>query len=70
MANSIPKWTDERTDTLTSLVGDTSPVSQATVIQAATDLETTPRSVSSKLRKMGYEVELTSAHIPKLRKLS
>jgi len=60
MANSIPKWTDERTDTLTSLVGDKSPVSQATVTQAAKDLETTPRSVSSKLRKMGFEVELAA----------
>ncbi|MBT4972078.1 MAG: hypothetical protein HOM84_05990 [Thiotrichales bacterium] len=60
MANSIPKWTDERTDTLTSLVGDTSPVTQATVTSTALTLETTPRSISSKLRKMGYEVELAA----------
>jgi len=57
---AIPKWTDERTETLTSLVDDESPVSQATVASAAESLETTARSVSSKLRKMGYEVELAA----------
>ena len=57
----LPKWTDERTDTLTSFVGDETPVSQGTVAQAAEQLETTTRSISSKLRKMGYEVELASA---------
>ena len=35
---AIPKWTDERTETLTSLVGDESPVSQATVASAAESL--------------------------------
>ena len=58
---TLPKWTDERTDTLTSFVGGETPVSQGTVAQAAEQLETTTRSISSKLRKMGYEVELASA---------
>jgi DNA-binding transcriptional ArsR family regulator len=58
---ALPKWTDERTAQLTAFVGDESPVSQDTVAQAADQLETSTRSVSSKLRKMGYEVELASA---------
>lgn len=58
---ALPKWTDERTDALTNYVGDESPVSQATVAGAAEELETSTRSVSSKLRKMGFEVELASA---------
>ena len=32
---TLPKWTDERTDTLTNFVGTESPVSQATVAEAA-----------------------------------
>ena len=58
---ALPKWTEERTDTLTRFVGSESPVSQATVAEAAEKLETSARSVSSKLRKMGFEVELASA---------
>ena len=58
---TLPKWTDERTDELTNFVGDESPVSQATVAEAAGQLETTTRAVSSKLRKMGFEVELASS---------
>ena len=58
---TLPKWTDERTDELTNFVGDEVPVSQVTVAEAAEQLETTTRSVSSKLRKMGFEVELASA---------
>jgi hypothetical protein len=54
---ALPKWTDERTEALTTFVGDESPVSQATVAEAADSLETSTRSISSKLRKMGYEVE-------------
>ena len=54
---ALPKWTDERTSALESFVGDETPVSQATVAAAAEDLETSVRSVSSKLRKMGYDVE-------------
>ena len=57
---TLPKWTDERTDTLTNFVGNETPVSQMTVASAADTLETTTRSISSKLRKMGYEVELAS----------
>lgn len=53
---AVPKWTDERTDTLTNFVGDESPVSQSTVAEAAEQLETSTRSISSKLRKMGFEV--------------
>ena len=58
---ALPKWTDERTDELVNFVGDESPISQATVAEAADQLETSTRSISSKLRKMGYEVELASA---------
>ena len=58
---ALPKWTDERTDAITNFVGDESPVSQATVAEAAGELETSTRSISSKLRKMGHEVELASA---------
>ena len=58
---AFPKWTDERTQQLVSFVGDTSPISQAMVADAAEDLETSTRSVSSKLRKMGYDVELASS---------
>lgn len=58
---TLPKWTDERTDELSNFVGDESPVSQATVAEAADQLETTTRSVSSKLRKMGFDVELASS---------
>ena len=58
---ALPKWTDERTAELTSFVGDESPVSQGTVAEAAVQLETSTRSVSSKLRKMGFDVELASA---------
>ena len=58
---ALPKWTDERTAELTSFVGDESPVSQSTVEEAAVQLETSTRSVSSKLRKMGFDVELASA---------
>ena len=58
---ALPKWTDERTAQLSAFVGDESPVSQETVAGAAEQLETSSRSISSKLRKLGYEVELASA---------
>jgi hypothetical protein len=58
---ATPKWTEERTAQLTDFVGGESPVSQATVADAADQLETSTRSISSKLRKMGYDVELASA---------
>jgi len=54
---SVPKWTEERTDALKKYVGDESPVSQDTVAGAAEALETTSRSISSKLRKLDYDVE-------------
>jgi DNA-binding transcriptional ArsR family regulator len=57
---SLPKWTDERTSKLLAFVGNESPVSQATVADAAESLETTNRSVASKLRKLGVEVESAS----------
>lgn len=59
---ALPKWTEERTEQLVKFVGDESPVSQSTVAEAAEQLETSTRSISSKLRKMGYEVELASAN--------
>ena len=62
---ALPKWTDERTQSLTDFVGSESPISQATVAQAAENLETSTRSVSSKLRKMGFDVELASASASK-----
>lgn len=58
---ALPKWTEERTEALVNYVGDESPVSQETVAGAADELETSTRSVSSKLRKMGFEVELANA---------
>lgn len=56
---ALPKWNEERTNQLANLAGD-SPVSVATVAEAAEALETSTRSVASKLRKMGYEVESVS----------
>lgn len=54
---SVPKWNEEREQALRDFVGDESPVSQETVAGAAEALETSSRSISSKLRKIGYEVE-------------
>ncbi len=62
---ALPKWTDERTQSLTDFVGSESPISQVTVASAAEHLETSTRSVSSKLRKMGFDVELASASASK-----
>lgn len=62
---ALPKWTDERTQQLTDFVGSESPISQSTVASAADELETSTRSVSSKLRKMGFDVELASASASK-----
>jgi len=58
---TLPKWTDERTGQLMQFIGDERPVSQTTVGEAAETLDTTTRSISSKLRKMGVEVELASS---------
>lgn len=57
---ALPKWTEERVEALTTFVGNETPVSQETVAGAAEHLETSTRSVSSKLRKMGFEVQLAS----------
>ena len=58
---TTPKWTEERTAQLIDSVGDESPVSRSTVAELADELETSTRSISSKLRKLGYDVELASA---------
>lgn len=54
----LPKWTEERTSELVAIVGEELGTVAADVVHdAAEALETTVRSISSKLRKMGYEVE-------------
>jgi len=59
---TLPKWTDERTDNLVAIVGSAdNEVTQEMVAEAAEALETTTRSVSSKLRKLNYEVEPVAA---------
>jgi hypothetical protein len=58
---NIPKWDEARTAQLVSFVGDESPVSIATIKEAAEQLETSERSIAAKLRKMEYEVEKVSA---------
>lgn len=52
------KWSEERTAELVNTVADESPVTRATVSQIAEQLEVSTRSISSKLRKLGYDVEL------------
>jgi transposase len=54
---SLPKWTEERTAELNNIVGSESPVTVETVAKAAEMLDTTARSVASKLRKIGYDVQ-------------
>ena len=58
---TTPKWTEERTAQLIDSVGDESPVTRTSVADLAEALATSTRSISSKLRKLGYEVELASA---------
>jgi hypothetical protein len=53
---TLPKWNDERTAQLVASVGSESPVTKATVDRLATELETSARSISSKLRKLDIEV--------------
>jgi DNA-binding NarL/FixJ family response regulator len=61
--STTPKWTEDRTRILTAMVENMDTISQATVASASVELDTTTRSISSKLRKMGYDVELAaSAH--------
>jgi hypothetical protein len=54
---ALPKWTDERTAQLTAFVGSESPVSQDTVAEAADELETSTRSVSSKLLALSAQIK-------------
>lgn len=60
MSNKLPKWDEERTNNLMAIAGDPETAGTITndiVAEAAEALETTTRSISSKLRKMGYDVE-------------
>lgn len=50
------KWDEARTQTLVNGIGNERPVSASTVETLASTLETSTRSVASKLRKLGYEV--------------
>lgn len=59
--SALPKWTEEREGSLKKIVGAESPVSIVTVGKAAESLETSTRSISSKLRKMGFEVVSTAS---------
>lgn len=54
------KWNEENTATLTSSVTEGVQVSQAELHGLAETLGTTARSVGSKLRKIGYDVQLAS----------
>lgn len=56
----MSNWTEEKVATLEGIVGDESPVTQDTVAEAAEALGVSNRSVASKLRKMGFEVEKAS----------
>jgi hypothetical protein len=60
MAKTTQKWTEERTAQLTSIFPEGTYVTQEDVAKAADALETSARSVSSKLRKLGYDVQLAS----------
>lgn len=60
-------WTEEREAVLLQTVGAERPVSLDAVAKAAEVLEVSTRSVSSKLRKMGEEVEKVG---PRARKFS
>lgn len=50
-------WTEEQSSELLELVGTERPVSQDTVAAVAAQLDRSTRSISSKLRKMGEEVD-------------
>jgi len=64
MSNTLPKWNEDREAQLTAIVNGESPVSLDTVANAAEQLETTTRSISSKLRRMGVEVAKKVADAP------
>lgn len=61
MTTTTPKWNDERTTALETGLDKAATITKVQVNDKATELETSARSVSSKLRKLGYEVELASA---------
>ena len=50
------KWSDDAVATLLSIVGSESPVSAATVEDAAAQLDVSSRSVAAKLRQLDHEV--------------
>jgi len=54
---TLPKWTDERTAALTEGLDLGTQVTTTEVEALAGQLETSSRSVASKLRKMGYDVQ-------------
>lgn len=49
-------WNETNTATLTSFVTEGELVSQDVVTNIANDMDTSPRSIGAKLRKMGFEV--------------
>ena len=53
---SSKNWPEERVASLLEVIGDERPVSEKAVKAAATMLDATERSISSKLRKLGHEV--------------
>ena len=61
MSQTIPKWTEERTSTLESMVEEGVTVTTALVKELADTLGTTTRSVASKLRQLNYDVETAAA---------
>lgn len=56
MTEKAKKWSDEAVQTLLSTVGDSSPVSVASVEAAAAALDVSVRSVAAKLRQLDREV--------------
>lgn len=56
MTEKAKKWNDETVNQLLSIVGNESPVSVATVEEAADTLGFTTRSVAAKLRQLDHEV--------------
>jgi hypothetical protein len=60
MTTTIPKWDDTRTAQLENGLNKGTTITKDEVATLAETLETTPRSVSSKLRKLGYDVQKAS----------
>ena len=54
-------WNEQNTATLTGLVVEGEVVTQERVSEIAEEMGTTPRSIGSKLRRLGYEVEKATA---------